>query len=181
MITSAMLHAAARAAYEAVRAYRQGKHDLSMAPYDQASDEALRQALLEVRGVVSGQHGRELHRLWSEKAAKGGWTYGEVLDEEKKEHPDLRPYEAMPELPRMRDMITERVTMAILYALGASPEDFAGKVIEVKIGADQKRPLIFIGVGDEGVFVHPSQADGLHASLGRAISDVKAREGAAPS
>ncbi len=175
-----MLHAAARAAYEAVRAYRLGKHDLSMAPYDQASDEALRQALLEVQGVVSGQHGRELHRLWSEKATKDGWHYGETLNEEKKEHPDLRPYETLPEIPRMRDMITERVVMAILYALGAEPTDFTGKVTEVKIGADRKRSLVFVGVGDEGTFVHPSQAVDLHAALGKAIEDTR-REGGLPS
>lgn len=175
-----MLHAAARAAYEAVRAYHLGKHDLTMAPYDQAPDEALKQALLDVRAVVKGEYGRELHRMWCVKKVKEGWHYGEVLDEEKKEHPDLRPYETLPELARMRDMITERVVMAILYALGAEPGDFAGKVTEVKIGADRKRSLVFIGVGDEGTFVHPSQAVDFHKTLGKAIEDTM-REGGAPS
>ncbi|MCS6958407.1 MAG: RyR domain-containing protein, partial [Aquificaceae bacterium] len=39
----------------------------------------------------------ELHNLWMEEKLSQGWTYGPVRDNEKKTHPNLVPYEELPE------------------------------------------------------------------------------------
>jgi len=43
------------------------------------------------------------HKNWMEHKLKLGWKWGPVKDVEKKEHPDLVPYNELPEVERRKD------------------------------------------------------------------------------
>lgn len=43
------------------------------------------------------------HKCWMETKAKLGWKYGEVLDVEKKTHPDMVEYSKLSEIERRKD------------------------------------------------------------------------------
>lgn len=46
-----------------------------------------------------------LHNSWMERKKANGWTYGPILDMEKKTHPCFLPYEMLSEEERMRDTV----------------------------------------------------------------------------
>lgn len=45
----------------------------------------------------------ENHNNWMKKKIEQGWKYGLVKDFEKKEHPDLVPFEQLPECEKRKD------------------------------------------------------------------------------
>lgn len=45
----------------------------------------------------------ENHENWLSMKTKQGWVYGEVKDFEKKTHPDMRPYDELPEVEKKKD------------------------------------------------------------------------------
>jgi hypothetical protein len=43
------------------------------------------------------------HDGWMEHRAKNGWRYGEIRDDPRKRHPDMRPYAELPEGEKGKD------------------------------------------------------------------------------
>jgi len=60
-----------------------------------------------IAGVIYAQQNNvspeESHEGWLAMMKEKGWKYGEVKDEEKKEHPCIVPYEELPQAQRVKD------------------------------------------------------------------------------
>lgn len=61
---------------------------------------------------------RNAHEVWAEGRLKQGWRYGIVRDDVRKLHPDLIPYEELPEGEKLFDRRTAMETLRVLLALG---------------------------------------------------------------
>ncbi|MDR0894194.1 MAG: Ryanodine receptor Ryr [Prevotellaceae bacterium] len=59
-----------------------------------------------------------VHDTWAQGRMREGWTYAPVLDREKKEHPCLVPYEALPESEKEYDRMTAMSTLKAIIAYG---------------------------------------------------------------
>ncbi len=58
------------------------------------------------------------HEVWAAERLKQGWRYGRERDDAQKLHPDLRPYEELPEGEKIFDRQTAMETLRVLLALG---------------------------------------------------------------
>ncbi len=58
------------------------------------------------------------HEIWSVMRMEQGWTYGPVLDDEKKEHPCLVPYSELPEEQKEFDRRSAMETLKLIVKLG---------------------------------------------------------------
>lgn len=61
---------------------------------------------------------RNAHEVWAAGRMQQGWRYGSVRDDERKLHPDLIPYEELPEGEKTFDRQTAMETLRVLLALG---------------------------------------------------------------
>ncbi len=59
-----------------------------------------------------------VHDVWAEGRIKGGWTYGKVRDDAKKETPCLVPYNELPESEKEYDRNTALETIKLIIKLG---------------------------------------------------------------
>lgn len=78
------------------------------------SDVTLDKDILELCEILS----KNTHEVWSEGRIREGWTYGDVRDDEKKQHPCLIPYEALPESEKEFDRNTAMETLKLMIKLG---------------------------------------------------------------
>jgi len=58
------------------------------------------------------------HDVWAQQRIKDGWTYGENRDDANKEHPDLVPYNQLPESEKEYDRQTALSTLKAIVCLG---------------------------------------------------------------
>ena len=58
------------------------------------------------------------HDIWAQGRMKEGWTYGEKRDDVLKKHPDLLPYDQLPESEKEYDRRTAMETLKAVLALG---------------------------------------------------------------
>ena len=65
-------------------------------------------ALADASGLASAQHD-----AWSEDKRKEGWKYGPVKDAEKKEHPCLVAFEALPPEQQAKDHLFKSVVRGL--------------------------------------------------------------------
>lgn len=61
---------------------------------------------------------RNTHELWARQRMREGWVYGDVRDDQARTHPDLVPYEALPESEKVYDRQTSMETLRLILALG---------------------------------------------------------------
>lgn len=61
---------------------------------------------------------KNTHELWALQRINAGWTYGPMRDTEKKQHPDLVPYEALSEEEKQYDRTTSMETIKVILSLG---------------------------------------------------------------
>ena len=61
---------------------------------------------------------KNTHEVWSKNRIADGWTYGEVRDDLKKQHPCLIPYEELPEAEKEYDRSTSLETLKLIVKLG---------------------------------------------------------------
>jgi hypothetical protein len=113
------IHAAARAAHEANRAYCQVLGDFSQVPWDEAPEWQKNSAISGVLNIYNNPDTtpEDSHSNWLNDKARDGWTYGAVKDIEKKEHPCFVPYSMLPPEQRRKDHIFGEVVRAVLRAL----------------------------------------------------------------
>lgn len=57
------------------------------------------------------------HDLWAAQRISEGWRFGPKRDDQKKEHPDLVPYQQLPESEKAYDRIAAMETLRAIIAL----------------------------------------------------------------
>jgi len=63
---------------------------------------------------------RNAHDAWARQRIAEGWGYGAKRDDQRKEHPNLVPYEDLSEPEKEYDRATAMETLKALVALGYS-------------------------------------------------------------
>ncbi len=58
------------------------------------------------------------HEIWAQRRIADGWKYGPQRNDEKKEHPDLVPYEQLPDPEKDYDRATATGIIKTILALG---------------------------------------------------------------
>lgn len=58
------------------------------------------------------------HDHWAQQRIADGWTYGPERDDGSKKHPDLVPYDDLPDQEKQYDRITAMETLKAIIALG---------------------------------------------------------------
>ena len=61
---------------------------------------------------------KNVHEVWAQTRMEQGWTYGEVRNDELKQHPCLVEYEELPEEERVYDRNTAVGTLKLIRQLG---------------------------------------------------------------
>lgn len=61
---------------------------------------------------------KNAHDVWAVGRIRQGWTYGPSRNDERKEHPCLIPYEALPEEEKGYDRNTAMETLKVILSLG---------------------------------------------------------------
>ncbi|MEM2695607.1 MAG: RyR domain-containing protein [Thermoproteota archaeon] len=74
--------------------------------------------MLEISKEELEMLAKALHDRWMEEKLRQGWTYGPVKNIEKKTHPDLIPYEDLPEDKKELDRMYIRDFLKILDNAG---------------------------------------------------------------
>ena len=78
------------------------------------SDVVLTDDIMELCELLS----KNTHEVWSEGRMKDGWKYGDVRDDEKKQHPCLVPYEELSESEKEYDRNTSMQALKLIVKLG---------------------------------------------------------------
>ena len=58
------------------------------------------------------------HDIWAQGRLREGWTYGPTRNDPKKEHPDLIPYQELPDSEKEFDRLAAMQTLKAIIALG---------------------------------------------------------------
>ena len=58
------------------------------------------------------------HDHWARQRIEAGWTYGPQRDDVRKTHPDLVPYEDLPEGEKEYDITSVVETLKVIFTLG---------------------------------------------------------------
>ncbi len=67
---------------------------------------------------VAERLARNTHDVWARGRLADGWRHGPVRDDHRKEHPNLVPYDELPEAEKRYDRSTVLETLKALCALG---------------------------------------------------------------
>lgn len=70
--------------------------------------------LMELQEAIA----ENAHEVWAAARMSEGWTYGAVRDDQKKQHPDLIPYSALPDGEKEYDRIMALNTIKLVIKLG---------------------------------------------------------------
>lgn len=124
----------------------------------------------------------QMHQSWMAMKEQNGWTFGPLIDQEKKEHPCMVPYDQLPEAQRVKDYLFSGI-VRILSGLDvpdaapapttASPTTAAtklsglGVVLPVKYVG--KRPTYKEGMYGSGLVFEQGQTKLLPADLARKL------------
>ena len=82
--------------------------------WDEASAHIKQSATLGVKFHLAGDHDAAAsHRSWLRKKEEDGWTYGELIDEQKKTHPCILPHDELPLFDQAKDYIFLGVVNAL--------------------------------------------------------------------
>lgn len=80
----------------------------------------------EITGLME-KLAENIHEIWAWQKMKEGWTFGETLDRNSKEHPSLKPYSELDESQKAYDRNTAMATMGFVLDEGYSIV-FEGKI-----------------------------------------------------
>lgn len=109
----------ARIVHEANLAYCETIGDTSAVHWEHAPRWQKSSCRAGVEAVLSGKAKtpEEQHACWLQIKESEGWTYGPVKDPEKKQHPCMVPYEALPPAQQKKDAIFRSLVMALSAVL----------------------------------------------------------------
>jgi ryanodine receptor 2 len=68
--------------------------------------------------ALAEQLARNTHEVWSSGRLSQGWIWGAARDDVKKTHPDLIPYEELPDSEKEFDRQTSQETLKLILSLG---------------------------------------------------------------
>ena len=68
--------------------------------------------------VLVEEMAKNVHEVWAQTRMEQGWAYGEVRNDELKQHPCLVEYEELPEEERVYDRNTAIGTLKLIRQLG---------------------------------------------------------------
>ncbi len=90
--------------------------DDSQSPWDAAPLWQKASALAGVEFHVANPDANpeDSHDSWLKQKLADGWTYGEVKDPEKKEHPCFVPYDNLPDEQKLKDALFIAVVRALV-------------------------------------------------------------------
>ncbi len=89
------------------------KKDYKPSPVDTSNIELPEELLPLVEEMA-----KNVHEVWAQNRINDGWTYGEVRNDAKKEHPCLVPYEELPEGEKEYDRATSQETLKLIIKSG---------------------------------------------------------------
>lgn len=105
----------ARVCHEANRALQNILMDTCpTAPWDAASQDMKQTAIRGVQFARQGRTAEEQHERWRQHKLAMGWQIGPVRNEENRVHPNLVPYNHLPEGEQLKD----KLFLAIVEVLG---------------------------------------------------------------
>ncbi len=99
--------------------------------YKPSPIDTLRLTLTPEIAQLSEMLARNAHENWANLRIAQGWHYGPRRDDQQKEHPDLVPYEQLPESERQYDRQTAMESIKALLAMGYTIQAPAGTRISV--------------------------------------------------
>lgn len=67
---------------------------------------------------LTEQIARNVHEQWAQSRLAEGWVYGEQVDDAKKTHPCLIPYDELPESEKDYDRNTSINTLKLILKMG---------------------------------------------------------------
>lgn len=112
--------------HEVNAAYCRLTGDDSQPAWADAPDWQKESAINGVEGVISGNSPEQSHESWLAEKEKDGWSFGEVKDPEKKEHPCFVPYDSLPAEQKIKDDLYVGVVRALaadeIEAVGSAPD-----------------------------------------------------------
>ena len=85
---------------------------------EDTSDVTISDSLLQ----LSEDLAKNTHEIWAAARMKEGWTYGAKRDDVLKTHPDLVPYNELPESEKEYDRATSLNTIKLILKLGFTIE-----------------------------------------------------------
>lgn len=104
----------ARIAHEANRALQIATEDPAPSPaWEDAPGWQRESAVVGVHQAIDGATPEQLHESWCAHKTADGWVHGPVKDAERKTHPCLVPYAALPEEQRVKDDLFHAVVAAL--------------------------------------------------------------------
>ena len=71
----------------------------------------------DLRGL-SEELAKNVHDKWAKQRIREGWTYGPQRDDVRKTHPDLVPYEELPESEKDYDRSSSMDTLKLIISRG---------------------------------------------------------------
>ena len=138
----------ARVAHEINRAYCASLGDASQPAWDDAPEWQKQSALAGVDMHLANPDAtpEQSHESWLAQKTADGWTYGEVKDAEKKEHPCFMPYADLPAEQRAKDYLFR----AVVHSMKDVPAEalVAVKAAQVLTTDSAFTPIRYIGKRD---------------------------------
>lgn len=126
-------------------------------PHWEDADQSIKESA--VRGVLyTLRHNATpemQHEAWMKTRTEQGWKYGPVKDDEKKEHPNLVPYNELPQAARVKDYLFQGVVNALRWKLAVPKTDDTISVEKLIKGADgnpdstETVKILTLAIGDE--------------------------------
>lgn len=104
----------ARVCHEVNKAYCEALGDMSQPKWEDAPQWQRESARMGVDLHLCGDFGPEAsHTSWMKQKIEDGWVFGPVKDAEKKEHPCIIPFDALPREQQAKDFIFRAVVHAL--------------------------------------------------------------------
>ena len=97
----------AEACHEANRAYCKTIGDFSQKKWELCPDWQKESAIKGVLHLIDNPDAKpeDSHKSWLKVKEEDGWSYGEIKDVNKKEHPCYVPYDELPEYQKKKDLV----------------------------------------------------------------------------
>lgn len=132
------LEACARVGHEV---YRAGMGNPDMPGWDDAPESDRAEARAAASGALSGVPPREWFERWRARMAADGWSAGPVVDEARKQHPNLQvaTYEELPEEQRALDQLFVAAVLAVAVAVDGLEDACSAPVLKVRGDASSEQ------------------------------------------
>lgn len=107
----------AKIAHEANRHYRAAIGEDRGEPWNALDEESQESTVEGVKAVYGNPDitPKESHENWMARKLAEGWTWGETKDLAFKTHPDLLPYEELPDAQKTKDALFLAICRALLF------------------------------------------------------------------